>query len=104
MKAFIRKIRTVKKRKLIKKLVGMCTIGVSCRYGAMSHKTEPSPFFGNYDQSNQHLERPHPYQRSMIGNDENQSSTENQSVEKIRGVKLGSGTKVISEKGNEQQN
>ena len=39
----------------------------------------------------------------MIGSDDNQSSTENQSVKKIRGVKLGSGTKVIHEKVNKQQ-
>ncbi len=69
MKAFVRKIRSVKKRKLIKKnLVSTCTVGFSLRYGAMSHKTEPSPFFVTYNQSNQQLERPHPYQQSMIVN------------------------------------
>ena len=104
MKALIRKIRSVKKRKLIKNLVGTWAAGMSLRYGQMSHKTEPSPFFVTYNQFNQQLERPHPYQQSMIVNDDNQSSTENQSVEKIRAVKLGSGIKLISKKGNKQQN
>lgn len=71
MKAFIRKIRSVKKRKLLKNLVGTVTAAASFRYGAMQNKTEPSPFFVNYDQSNQHLERPHPYHQAMIVDEDN---------------------------------
>lgn len=103
MKAFIRKIRSVKKRRLLKKCLGAWIAGMSFRYGPMSHKTKPSPFFVNDDQSNQHVERLNSSQRVMIVDDDNQFSLENKSVEKIRGVKLGSGNVVVS-RVNKQQN
>ena len=104
MKAFIRKIRSVKKRRLLKKCLGAWIAGMSFRYGPMSHKTKPSPFFVNDDQSNQHVERLNSSQRVMIVDDDNQFSLENKSVEKIRGVKLVSGINIISKKGNKQLN
>lgn len=73
MKAFVRKIRSVKKRKLLKNLVGTVTAAAYFRYGAMQDNTEPSPFFVNYDRSNQRLERPHPYLNTIIVNDEIES-------------------------------
>ena len=57
MTAFMRKIRSVKKRKLIKDLVSTWTVGLSFRYVAMQQTTEPSPFLVNYDRSNQRLKK-----------------------------------------------
>lgn len=89
MKAFIRKIRTVKKREIIKNAIGTCTTAWALRHGSISHKIESSPFFGNFNQSNQHMERSNPYHQTRYVDEDSQSSTENQSFEKIRRVKLG---------------
>ena len=80
MKAFVRKIRSIKKRKLLKNLVGTVTAAVSFQYGAMQDKTEPNSFFVNSNQSNQHMEKSNPYHQVIIVDEDSQSSTENQSL------------------------
>ena len=113
MKAFVRKIRSIKKRELIKNAVrkirsvkkrewiknaaGTCATAWALRYGQISHTPEPGP-------SNQHIERLNPSHKVIIMDDDNQFSSENQSVEKSPGVKLGSGINIISKKGNQQPN
>lgn len=89
MNAFVRKIRSVKKRELIEKAVGTCTTIWILKHGQISHTPEPGPFFGNFNQSNQHMERSNPYHQTIIVDEDSQSLTENQSFEKIRRVKLG---------------
>ncbi len=93
MKNFLRNIRRVQKRKFIKDKFGKVTIaiGIAVKSSQMSQTSESSSFFGNHNPSNERLERLNLHQQSMIENDQNQSSTENKSIERIWGVKLGSG-------------
>ncbi len=104
MKALIKKIKSVKKRQALKKLIGVVTAGYSLRSSKMLHETEQNQFFVNYDQSKPSLERPYPYQQSMIKNNDNKSSIETQSSEEIRGVEFGTGGRLIFSKEKKQPN
>ena len=103
MKIFLRNIRRVKKRKFIKDAFGKVTIaiGIAVKSSQMLQTSESSSFFVNYNPSNERLERLNPHQQSLIGNDQNQSSTENKSIERIWGVKLGSGIIVTHKEQNQ---
>ena len=82
MKAFIRKIRSIKKRKLFKDLVGTSVIGLSFKYGRIHYSNESSSFFVDYGRSNQQFERQqNPYQQYTTVNNDHQSSIEDQAAQ-----------------------
>ena len=82
MKAFVRKIASVKKRQIAKKAIGLVAAAWAFKYGHIN--SDPAPTSADSGQYTEHLNEQYLYQKTDTINNNDRSLTESNSINSSR--------------------